>query len=318
MKSLTFTVLLFLSYPTSSANKDSLELLNIQEKFIDIEKKINSIHSENQQQAKYTQDLIQISDSLKKVSVITQKEIKIKKRQIQNLVGISDSLKNISITTQEEIKMVEDRINSDIDETRLIMKSNNDLLFEEIQSKTIYGGIGFAFALSIVGFVYLILHKRIYTDSLALHKIKQVQDSIQEESVKLDNKLIELLDKQLNVQALQTTSLGREQDHSLALKVADEIVRIEMNLSRMDTSMKGHKQLCKAVERIKNNFLANGYEMVDMLGKSYNEGMKVVANFVSDENLKSGEQIITGIIKPQINYHGQMIQAAQITVSQNI
>lgn len=39
MKSLTFTVLLFLSYPTSSANKDSLELLNIQEKFIDIEKK---------------------------------------------------------------------------------------------------------------------------------------------------------------------------------------------------------------------------------------------------------------------------------------
>lgn len=104
----------------------------------------------------------------------------------------------------------------------------------------------------------------------------------------------------------------------MVLKVADEIVRIEMNLSRMDPSIKGYKQLAKAVERIKNNFLANGYEIIDMLGKSYNEGMKVVANFVSDENLKQGEQIITGIIKPQINYNGQMIQAAQITVSQNI
>ena len=46
--------------------------------------------------------------------------------------------------------------------------------------------------------------------------------------------------------------------------------------------------------------------------------MKVVANFVSDENLKDGEQIITGIIKPQVNYNGKMIQAAQITVSQNV
>ena len=33
---------------------------------------------------------------------------------------------------------------------------------------------------------------------------------------------------------------------------------------------------------------------------------------------EGGEQIITGIIKPQVNYNGKMIQAAQITVSQNI
>ena len=39
---------------------------------------------------------------------------------------------------------------------------------------------------------------------------------------------------------------------------------------------------------------------------------------VEEENMEQGQQIITGIIKPQINYQGQMIQAAQITVSQNI
>ena len=112
--------------------------------------------------------------------------------------------------------------------------------------------------------------------------------------------------------------VSAETDHSLALKVADEIVRIELNLSRMDASVKGYKQLAKAVGRIKNNFQANGYEIIDMLGKPYNEGMKVVANFVPDETLKEGEQIITGVTKPQINYNGKMIQSAQITVSQNI
>ena len=55
-----------------------------------------------------------------------------------------------------------------------------------------------------------------------------------------------------------------------------------------------------------------------MLGKAYNDGMKVTANFIEDENLKPGQQIITGIVKPQINFNGVMIQAAQITVSQNI
>ena len=69
---------------------------------------------------------------------------------------------------------------------------------------------------------------------------------------------------------------------------------------------------------MKDNLLASGYEIVDMLGKPYHEGMKVTANFIEDNNLGEGQQIISDIIKPQINHNGQMIQAAQITVSQNI
>ena len=68
---------------------------------------------------------------------------------------------------------------------------------------------------------------------------------------------------------------------------------------------------------MKDNLKANGYELVEMLGKPYNDGMKVIANFIEDEELKEGMQIITSIIKPQINYEGIMIQSAQITVSQN-
>ena len=68
---------------------------------------------------------------------------------------------------------------------------------------------------------------------------------------------------------------------------------------------------------MKDNLLANGYEIVDMLGKPYDDGMKVTANFIEDEDLEEGQKIITAVIKPQINYKGKMIQAANITVSQN-
>ena len=43
--------------------------------------------------------------------------------------------------------------------------------------------------------------------------------------------------------------------------------------------------------------------------------MKSVASFVTDENLKKGDQIITRIIKPQVNFNGKMVQSAQIEVS---
>ena len=107
-------------------------------------------------------------------------------------------------------------------------------------------------------------------------------------------------------------------DHSLVLKVADEITRIEFNLSRMDSSIKGYKQLTKGIERIKNNYMAKGYEISDMLGKPYNEGMRINADFVLDENMESGTRLITSITKPQVIYKGEMIQKAIVTVTQNI
>jgi hypothetical protein len=108
------------------------------------------------------------------------------------------------------------------------------------------------------------------------------------------------------------------QDHSLVLKVADEVTRMENNLMKMDPSVKGHKQLMASLRRIKDNLMAHGYELVEMLGKPYNEGMRVNADFVIDEEMEEGKRIITVVTKPQVNYKGEMIQKASITVSQNI
>ena len=53
-----------------------------------------------------------------------------------------------------------------------------------------------------------------------------------------------------------------------------------------------------------------------MLGKEYNEGLKAIVSYVSDEDFEEGKRVITKIIKPQVNFKGIMIQTAQIEVTE--
>ncbi len=139
-------------------------------------------------------------------------------------------------------------------------------------------------------------------------------EAIREEIIKLDDKMFWSLDFQKRLSKTDQNE-SEEIDHTLALKVADEIIRIRKNISSMDPETKGLKQLEFAVERIQDNFTENGYEMVELINKPYDPGMNVSAKFKRDENLKPGEQIITRIIKPQINYNNVVIQEAQVEVS---
>ena len=235
------------------------------------------------------------------------------------LTKVIDSLQNACKQLANTQAADRKNISGEINKTNSNVQTNQDML----RCRTLWIGImAVALLIFIIGVAYQ-LTKRIKLGNTSIDEVRKAQEALQlaqtkmqEESVRLDDKLLEMFDKQISA---TPKVIGTDKpDHSLALKVADEIVRIELNMSRMDSSIKGYKQLAKAVERIKDNFKANGYEIIDMLGKPYNEGMKVTANFVADEELEEGKQIITGITKPQINYNGQMIQAAQITVSQNI
>lgn len=248
-------------------------------------------------------------------------------KKVTEVQELQDSTRAQLQNTNNEVNAVKNELSTKTTALGKSIGTTNGKLnqtSQDLNSRSLYGLIGLLCALFIAGLVYLLLKKKIKNGQTAIDSIREAQERLNEESVKLDNQLVELMNKQLDNQkaasnaTTTSSSSANAIDHSLALKVADEIVRIEINLSRMDPNVKGYKQLSKAVERIKNNFLAQGYEIVDMLGKPYNEGMKVVASFVSDESLKEGEQVITGITKPQINFNGKMIQAAQITVSQNI
>lgn len=254
-------------------------------------------------------------------------------KHISNLESVNRDLDWKIDSLQDECKRLTntqetDRTNlkNSIDQTNRKVRATE----EKILSRTWWGICGIAALLVAIGAVVWAFCRKYRSGSQSIDEVRKAQSSLeeaqdrirkaqekmQEESIQLDNKLIEILGNQ-PVSTPQTTHDGGV-DHSLTLKVADEIARIELNMSRMDSSVRGYKQLAKAVERIKDNFKANGYEIVDMLGKPYNEGMKVTANFVVDESVEEGKRIITGITKPQVNYNGQMIQAAQITVSQNI
>lgn len=230
-----------------------------------------------------------------------------------------DSIKNVCGQLQETQTKDRTTISDKIRKTDNAVASNQST----VERRTVWGRVIFITILLFLFVVFLYLTKRIKKGDSSIDEVRRAQKALQsaqakmqEDSIKLDSQMLTLVQQQ--IANVPTTTNNNETDHSLALKVADEIVRIELNLSRMDASVKGYKQLSKAVERIKNNFMANGYEIIDMLGKPYNEGMKVVANFVPDDTLNEGEQIITGVTKPQINYNGRMIQSAQITVSQNI
>ena len=193
-----------------------------------------------------------------------------------------------------------------------------------ILQRTVYGAITCLFLIIlIIGIVYLIM-KKIKDSSSSLGEVKKTQEALQtaqqkilEESVKLDSKLLELAERQIN-SASTIVPKGHEPDHSLVVKLADEIARIETNLSKMDKSVKGYKQLVQAKDRMINNVRANGYEIVSLMGQDYNDGMQFEARFVPDETLEEGKRIITGMIKMQVNYNGKMIQPAQIVVNQNI
>lgn len=229
-----------------------------------------------------------------------------------------DSLQNASRQLETTLTSHREEVNDRLGLTDENLRTSQNVL----QERTLWGGgIAVAIVAILIGIAYW-LTKRIKRGTSSIDEMKRAQDALKmaqtkmhEESVSLDNKLLDLAERQLN--ATPAVSKQEETDHSLALKVADELVRIQVNMSHMDASVKGYKQLAKAVQRIKDNFSANGYEIVDMLGKPYNEGMKATANFIVDETLEEGQRIITGIIKPQINYNGTMIQSAQITVSQN-
>ena len=231
-----------------------------------------------------------------------------------------DSLRNTCSILEKAQTADRKDINGKINATDNNVRVNQDML----QRRTLWGIMIVIILLALVTTGSYLLAKRIKSGDTSIDEVRKAQEALevaqkkmQEESIKLDNQMLAIVQKQL--ESKPTTSVGTAApDHSLALKVADEVARIELNMSRMDSSIKGYKQLSKAVERIKDNFNANGYEIVDMLGKPYNEGMKVIAEFVLNEDLEEGQQIITGITKPQVNYNGIMIQAARITVSQNI
>lgn len=229
-----------------------------------------------------------------------------------------DSLDAYLQSTHETIEQTQQDL-SQVDQTSRQKIADLD---STLTQKSLYWIIAFLAVALLSALVYVLLGNRIRSERTSIEgRIAATKKALEEESVKLDTKLTEIIEAQMKIAqnetvALVSTSVREEPDHSLALKVADEITRINKNLMNMDPATKGLKQLAASVKRIEENFAANGYDAPNLLDKKVSPGMKlIITNTIPDENLKAGEEVITRIIKPQVNYKGVMIQAAQVEVS---
>lgn len=244
------------------------------------------------------------------------KQVNTANLNINNLVDSVHVLKQELAMTNNNLQAMTNKLELQIQQ--LSNKTNSDfsVLSNRVSRNTLIYVILSIIAIALFTaalFRWLRIRLLLVKTELA-DQIKISSEAIREEIVKLDNQLFWSLDFQKNVSKTEK-NVSEEIDHSLAIKVADEIIRIQKNISSMDPETKGLKQLEFAVERIQDNFRENGYEMVELLKKPYDPGMKVSAKFKQDETLKPGEQIITRIIKPQINYNNIIIQEAQVEVS---
>lgn len=237
---------------------------------------------------------------------------------------VSDSLsilKNQITSNTGNINLLGDRIdeqydglNNQLNQTETAVKTNEDKRYKSV----IWGAVISAFIIVLLVILFLILRQRINKKGDDIEQLRNRANDLNNQIVERMDKELGELTKIVSQTASSTASTNVDPDHSLVKALADRITFMEMTLYRMDPAIKGHKHLTKSIKQMKDNLLANGYEIVDMLGKDYVDGMKVSPSFNDDETLENGKRIITGITKPQINYKGQMIQAAQITVSQNI
>lgn len=262
---------------------------------------------------------------LKQANSALSKDLKNQKTDFSNNIDAAkDSIKNLRAELENNktnIATISNDLGVKISDNKNTTETQIKNVEDIISKNTSYWIIAVLAIALLSVLLFGLLRKQITKNKTDITAdIQQTKKALEEEGVKLDSKLMDLLATQMQLMKEERQAVpslkAEEVNHELALKVADEIIRIQKNLGNMDAETKGLKQLVASVKRIQDNFEANGYDLVEMLNKPYDTGMKVVvANSVPDENLKEGEQIISKIIKPQVNFKGVMIQAAQVEVS---
>ena len=238
-----------------------------------------------------------------------------------NAIESIDSLRTLTQDNSAAISQTAQQLGVKITTTENNANFRIEEVGQSLSKNSFYGIIGVLSAFLMSTLLYLLLRKRQKIDKTeVVDQLQKTKSSIEESLVKEFGKQTSLIESELQLLAQQKTaspiSANAEPDHSLALKVASEINLIERNINLMDKGTKGLKQLERSVGKLKDNLSANGYEMPELLGKQYHQGMKViVTSSIPDENLEKGSEIITKVLIPQVNFNDKMIQTAQIEVS---
>jgi septal ring factor EnvC (AmiA/AmiB activator) len=241
--------------------------------------------------------------------------------KLQNFNKIIEKLKKQTDSNTTAISQKTNELGIKIKETSARNDGEITKVSELLGKNSLYGIIGVLSAILLSAFIYWILNKKqLSSKSDFVDQLNKTKSSIEVSLINEFGKQTLLMDTQLHLIEQQKNSipntLNLEPDHSLALKLANQINVMENNLNRMDQDVKGLKTLRKSISTLKDNLIANGYEMPELLGKSFSDKMKViVTSTIPDENFKKDTEVITKVLIPQVNYNDKMIQTAQIETS---
>jgi len=317
MKANLLIILLAISVSNLFAQTDSLKLRkdidNLNLKVLNLVGKIETIQTANTM-------ILQENESIKTAQSVQNKNYKqlssdFEKYKVSAAIEI-DSLQQVINSNSANIKTTADELGIKIEDAHQFTNQSITALNKTVNKNTLYWIIATLVILLLGALMYLFLGKRIKSSKSDVEtQIRNTKKTLEEESLKLDGELVKVFQKQLEV--IENTPKGatQDEDHSLVLKIADRLTAMETNLYRMDSNTRGLNNLKNLVKSTKENFNAKEYEIVEMLGKEYKEGMEVIATFIPSDEVEIGKQIITRVIKPQVNFKGQKIQAAQIEVS---
>ena len=254
------------------------------------------------------------TDKLDAKLIDTKKELKELINKVDNyskssLTELNDNISNIN----NELEM----INSNIDEIKSIINNEWEDKFsrveKNIQHSTLYWIIGLFLVLTVLIVLFFFFRLKIIKQKNSLQDLIYLQKQMEEKSINIDENILKLFEQTFKKENLQISA-----DHSLPLKVADEIQRIRNRIKYMVPDDHSTKVIQKRIESLEDELLKRGYEIINLEGKPYNDGMRVHANFINDEGLKEDEKVIYRVIKPQVNYKGEMIQVAEIEVKQGV
>ena len=306
--------------------KITSELSDIKEKNIDHDILIEKLHEVDQN------SFNQISDNITQLSSVKSDLSDFKNsntKNVEQLTAIDQLFSEYLKASDTKIESNNQRVSQNTDSINLIELKlnaltkdiNNDfsVVHDVISKRTIYWGLIMGGLALILIFIFVFLKNKLVSSTHSVfEEIGKTRENIDNEYVKLDIKLVELLEKQITMQK-QTeehkTDTEKEIDHSLPLKVAAEIHRMRKRIENMQEDTKGIKPLGKALERLEEELGQKDYKIVDLLGAKYVEGMTVNPRFIPDDSLATGEQNITKVIMPQVNYNGKLIQVADVEVS---
>jgi hypothetical protein len=271
----------------------------------------------------YVKDSLFLRSSIQDLqteNAVIKKELFLLKSKLQISNDSINVLRNKIEINSNAISRAANQLGSQITKTEKTTTNRIDEVDQSLSNNSFYGIIGLLIVVITSSLIYFLLSERQNSDkSDIFEQLSKTKSSIEESLVQLFAKQTEIMETQLLLIEKQKSNVptaNQGLDHSLALKVASEINIIERNLSLMDSSIKGYKQLRKSIDKLKDNLNANGYEILDLLGKKYHPGLPVsIINSFPDETIEKDQEIISKILIPAVRFNDKIIQTAHVEVN---